>query len=568
MPSPQLDLYQTSLSAALQALADDPDREREIFNYADAVMLLWHLDLEPARPVLEAGYAGDRRSADRWDPVVMLRCLLLAGLVGLPDPNRFAARLRSSPVLRALGGVQTPPEGSRRAPSPSVGSIYDFMHRLHDGKRHTGVSGEERASDVERRAAKTPRPPWHARPDLDGDEDRKPQSSQRKKKKRTGRGKPGPRGSRGKRQSKNNGAAAAIAAVTAVEDLANPDDLTQRLLEILWQCGVLPSADKGLLGDVSALITCGDGSPLETNASGLGHKLCPCSRRDRCSCDRHFADPDATRGYDSYRKKYFFGHWWYELAVGSEGHDLPLGLELFPAHFTDYHASIKVTERLHKHIRDHTDDWHMAVHVADSGEDGAANHAYLRSRGIRPVIATGGNLPAVHPDRPELKLSKRGIPMCQAEVEMKSWGRGGPGRRSAGPPQFVCPVKGGKLDRCPLAPDDDPHWVCQPGTRFGPTVNLNTKRHPRLFPEISRNSPQFHQLYAQRTACERSNAVKKKTLGIDNCGHRRHSFWLIRLYVAALTQHAKAWVAGADAKAWLTELIETRALPPPVQQAA
>lgn len=556
MPSPEHTAYQARVLDALRELATDPDRRRDIDRHANAMLVLWHVDLEPARPILELGYRGDRRSEERWCPVVLLRCLLLGALLGCPNPNDLAPELRCNPVLRAIVDVICPPDGSRRAASPSIGVFYSFFHRLHDGTQHTGPPVGERPSDHQRRRAMTPRPPWHARPELDGKEDRKPAAKKRKKaskkvsKHRRRRAKTAAKAKAKRPNQPKKTAQAALDIARALQDTRNPADLTQRLLEILWACGVVESAEKGLLGDVHALITSGDGSPLETNAAGLGHKLCPCSRRVRCDCPRRFSDPDATRGYDSYRKKYVFGHWFYEVAVGSEGHDLPLGLGLFPAHYSDFYASITVTERLYKHLRDRTDGWKMATHSADCGEDGRANHEYLRERDIKPVISISKSVPATHPDRPDVHLSQRGIPLCDAKVEMASWGTGGKDR-----PQFVCPVKARKLEHCPLAPKDDQAWLCQPGTRLGPQVTVSTKQQPRLHPEISRNSRKYKKLYAIRTSCERSNGVKKETLHLNRCRHRRWSFWVTRLYLAALLQHAKAWVAGMDARTWVAGLL-------------
>ncbi len=44
------------------------------------------------------------------------------------------------------------------------------------------------------------------------------------------------------------------------------------------------------------------------------------------------------------------------------------------------------------------------------------------------VIPLSQSAPASHPSRGEVKLSKRGIPLCGAGVEMASWGSAGEGR--------------------------------------------------------------------------------------------------------------------------------------------
>ena len=118
---------------------------------------------------------------------------------------------------------------------------------------------------------------------------------------------------------------------------------------------------------------------------------------------------------------------------------------------------------------------------------------------------------------------------------------------------FVCPVKAKKLESCPLAPE--PGWLCQPETKLGPVVNLNTKDDPRLFPEIARNSPTHKRIYKLRTGCERSNSRKKQAHDLERCRHRRQSLWLIRTTFAALCQHAKVWVQGIDVRAFVRGLL-------------
>ncbi|HHO51677.1 MAG TPA: hypothetical protein ENK18_12585 [Deltaproteobacteria bacterium] len=111
------------------------------------------------------------------------------------------------------------------------------------------------------------------------------------------------------------------------------------------------------------------------------------------------------------------------------------------------------------------------------------------------VIAMRANAPSSHPKRAELSLSRQGLALCEAGVRMASWGSAGAGR-----PCFVCPVEAKRLASCPLASLEAPGWRCEPDSRLGPTCPVTTAHHPRLFPEISRNNPTFHRLYALRSA--------------------------------------------------------------------
>ena len=133
---------------------------------------------------------------------------------------------------------------------------------------------------------------------------------------------------------------------------------------------------------------------------------------------------------------------------------------------------------------------------------------------------------------------------------MASWGSAGAGRSV-----FICPVKGRRLDKCPLAPEDEPGWLCKPDQKWGPSVIIKQEDNPRLCPSIARNSKQYKQYYKLRSGTERSNSVKKEKFNLEKARHRRKSFWLIRLHLIAVLQHARAWVAQEDADALVDRLL-------------
>ena len=111
------------------------------------------------------------------------------------------------------------------------------------------------------------------------------------------------------------------------------------------------------------------------------------------------------------------------------------------------------------------------------------------------------------------------------------------------------------MAQCPLAPPEDPSWSCRPDLKRGPAVTVSPQDDPRLFPLIPRNSERYKTLYKLRSGTERSNNLKKGVYALPGCRHRRASFWLIRLHLAALLQHAKAWVAEMDARAFVAALL-------------
>lgn len=541
MSTPLHRTYQHQLHNAILNHHDDPSFLAELRLHREALLLLWTLDLGPATEVLAPCYAGSSRGNTPWAPVVMLRSLLLSMLVGTPAINAWANRLRSSAVLRFLVGLfDAPTDG--KAISPSIGAHYRFMDRIHDGPPLPGEVPGERPSEQLRRRASAPQSPHvsKSQPRKKGGKKQKLRDAEREA-----------RLAELREQSVNT--MKLVTGLIARRDQASPADRTHRINALLLSCGLAESGRRGLLGDLDALIAAGDGSSLPTSAFGLGKRTCTCPRSAKCLCDRIYADPDARRGYDAYRKSPFFGYFFYEFCAPAGGHDLPLYVRLDPASTSEHERAAHAREGLVKLLRDDATGLRIKAIVQDCGHDSLADHLHIRSFGIRPVIPLrGADEPerVVHPKRPELSLSRNGIPLCQANVEMSPWGSAGKDR-----PQFACPVKAGRLPRCPLAPETEPNWVCQPETKHGPLVHLNTKDNPRLFPEIHRNSRTYKDLYALRTGCERSNSRKKQAYRLDGCRHRRSSYWHIRIGLAALLQHGAAWVSGEDAQQFLDGLL-------------
>jgi hypothetical protein len=533
MPPPQHEAYQNHVRTWLVAHAHEPDVPAQLLRYREALLVLWTLDLEPARAVLEACYAPSPRGGKPKDPVMLLRCLLLMLLVGQPSINKWVADLEASRVLQLLAGLD--PDTERR---PGVGTFYDLLHRLHDGPMRRTCDHEERPSERERRRARSPQPARRGRKQ----KAKAAKPSGRKKRRKKGESAPD--------TAKEPASAKVAKELEAARELDNPDDLLARLSTLLVDVAVTESARRGLLGDLGHIVAGGDGSPLVTGASKFGKKTCEHSRYERCDCDRIWADPDARYGWDPHRERYFFGHHFYELSVSTQGHDLPLALRLDPGNGSDFTASLYTFEHLRKTLEHQDLPWSIDTVVLDAGHDGEAVYRYFIDRGSRPVIPLKCDAPAVHPCRPELALSKNGIPLCPAGVEMASWGSAGPDRKV-----FICPVKANRRDCCPLAPEGQPDWRCRPDQKWGPSVAVKVSDNPRLCPPVPRNSSSFQKLLNHRSGCERSNAMKKGRFKLEEARHRRASFWLIRLHLVAILQHALAWVADTDAGVLVEELL-------------
>jgi hypothetical protein len=152
---------------------------------------------------------------------------------------------------------------------------------------------------------------------------------------------------------------------------ARPRDFQQRLEDILFKTAVTPSAQRGLLGDLDHLTICGDGSSLITGASHAG-KPSRQYRKDsvfKCDHDRFYSDPTANCGWDSYRECYYFGHTFYQHAVSSSGHDLPIHLTIGQASESDFTLSLKSLDRFVKTSRENKLVLKLEAAGYDAGHD-------------------------------------------------------------------------------------------------------------------------------------------------------------------------------------------------------
>jgi hypothetical protein len=190
--------------------------------------------------------------------------------------------------------------------------------------------------------------------------------------------------------------------------------------------------------------------------------------------------------------------------------------------------------------------------MLDAGHDGEHIYRFLLHHNLVPLIPLKQPAPAFHPQRQELALSRRGVPTCEGGAEMVAWAQTGkPGKQSV---VYVCPVKAGKLEHCPKAPAQDPSYLCRPLDKLAPTVTIKVDYDPRLCPPLARNHPRFKRLMKLRSGSERSFSVKKQRFLLEQARHRRQSFWLIRVHLIAVLQHAMAWVGKQDSRAFVHEL--------------
>jgi len=482
--------------------------------WLEAALVLMGLNLEPARPILESLYSPDPRGQKPYEPVRMLRAMLLMILLRYTSITRFAEDLKAKPRLAIMAGFEP-------HDTPAAGSFYNFINRLEDGQYRKPCEHYIKPSKL--RKTKQLR-------------NLKSEKEHREHDKKINLAEYDSVTRKLKDELKSK------------EDQPRPDDLLKRLEDIFIQCAIIPSAERGLLGDTDAITVSGDGSPLPTGASPHGKPSCNCRKNGiyNCDCARYYSDNTADWGYDSYRECYYFGHTFYQHVVSTNGHDLPLHVTISRASETDFTLSMKSMDRLTKALREHGLDWKIQNAVYDAGHDATGIYEYLMEDEITPIIALNprsGTYPS--PTGTADKVNENGVPLCPGGMLMRRMGFD-PKRHRV---YYGCPVKRpthrkdqgyiyiNHIDECPLG------VLCQPDTKHGPVVYVKTSDDPRLYPPIPRIAPKYKKLMNLRSGCERSNSQKKNTYGLGNRPCRSDTHFLVRLYLISIIEHAKAWLA-------------------------
>ena len=336
--------YRCHLLTHLPRLLREPGVGERLRFVMPHLLALSLLDLEPARPLLAQCYSGRRGGQPPRDPVAMLRCLLLMIMCGHTDPNRWCKRLLGEPELKVISGFTADEQ------RPGVGTFYDFFGRLLDGPYQV------RCAHQAQRPSERVQGRSFARHLLQEKAAVKAQTQDA--------------------LATEKGGLVELLADQAIAQRACrlPQDLTQRLNELLLRCTVLPSAKLGFLGDLRRLVVSGDGTALASHASGDGHTLCECRAQGvpRCDCPRFYSDPEATWGYDSARERYYFGYRLHVMTTRGDGEDLPLQVQLEGAHTPDVLQGIVGISRLSRRLAESDMPVRLFAAVYDKGYDAEA----------------------------------------------------------------------------------------------------------------------------------------------------------------------------------------------------
>lgn len=503
-------LYQKSLS---ERLANWQKRRARAIDPAwfEAALFLFRVDLDPLKPALDKLYSPSPRGRQHRDPIAMLRALILMMAIGQESLTRFASDLRRKPRLALIAGFDP-------RDTPSVGALYLFIDRLEDGPfqtqcPHRVLPSAIRKRPVLRNLAQEKADREALRTDILTHSDTLTAKLKED--------------------------------LLASSDQPRPQDLLSRLEDLLLKAAIIPSARRGMLGDLDRLVLCGDGSALVSGAGCYGKPSCQCRRQGIYKCDhpRFYSDHTANWGWDSYREVFYFGHTFYQHIVNFGSHDLPVHVHLGQASESDHTLSLKSLDRFLKAAADNSLALTISAAVYDAGHDGGGNYEYLLAKRIDPAIALNPRHGSPQPSGNSQLINAAGIPICSAGLPMR--------RHSSTPNHriiFNCPVKrpthlDGKsvwkshIEECPL------QTLCQPLTLMGPTVYIKADSDPRLYPRIARDSPKFKALMNLRSGCERSNSIKKVAYKLDRRPCRSAAHYLLRLYLISIIEHARAWLA-------------------------
>lgn len=469
--------YQKKLLSDLNVLCEN-ERSR-VVSLEKALSKLYLLDLDNLLPIIKPLYSGTGTPARNQQGII--RSLVLMLDYNEHSITKWAKKVSSDKLLCAACGFEFD-----KAPSHS--SYYDFIDRL-----------------------------WLASSALHKKRKRKPKSFYSKPRKKLKAGQ--------KLPPKHSGSVKKFAL------LAERDQLRQERPEKIFQdflarCIVDKSADMGILGDLEKFSIAMDGSCYNSGASHHGLKVCDCRSKGiyNCKCPRHYSDPDARWGWDSYHEQYFYGDTLFNTAASDSPYDLTVYLRIAQA---PRHDSILTIFALSE-FRKLYPNLPIKNLLADGAMDNYYTYRLLSKWEIIPFIPLDSNarvdISKPHPGI--LCFDHNNEPICMGGIPYKHCG-------------FTFP-KGIKY-RCWF----DYYGIEKPcscsDSSYGRTIYIKPDYDPRLFPPVPRNSEAFKEMFKRRTSVERANKRMLVDYNIEagRCRSSKHRF--SRATFAVINTHLDAW---------------------------
>jgi len=498
--------------------AREPSHQARVLALSGTIQKLALLDLSPIRSILQSYYCPIIRNPDTYEPVAMFRTCILMALVGHLSFRTWPTYVAGHPELAILSGFEP-------HQFPQKSALADFRRRLLDGPYQPPSVRRRRLSwRVSGRGAAFLRELSKEKLLLKQELINNKRIPSEKHTKQALR--------------------------DAIEELRQPlgDDFVTRLNELLWLAAVLPTSK--LMHQLGAkdLVLWGDSATLQTQAASNGLPSCECLEKGikKCDCPRYYSDSEATWGHDSYLKQNYFGHRYHGLGTTFERTELPLYIQITPAHPSDVLTAFDLMTGYLK-LRDelcHTP--HPDSQVAppfryatfDKAYDAGPFYTLLDEAELTPIIPL-----RVKPklDPTGIEYDQKGCPLCPADLPMKLHGVDHVRCHT----RWHCPAKylgrtKGALEwkvREGVCPREE---LCEPESKMGPLVYLPLGENHRLNVEVPRASDKFKQLLRQRSGSERLNS-QLLYIGLRDRPYRRQYAYQIMAVAYAMSCHASMW---------------------------
>ena len=454
---------------------------------SDIIFKIFSTDLTPVRQILIHTY--QPRGEKPFDPVCLFRSYLLMCQYGNAKITNWVDTLNSTPLWAILSGF-SPSE------IPSVGTFYNFENRLCDFDNGKRVQRINKLKQVKSKPKN------------------KPKKNQKLPPKHKGIVKK------------------LIDYIIENQKESQPQTSEYLLNKIFKTCFVMPSANKGLLGDTTNLSISGDGMVFETGALSSGIKECDCHKQGnyKCDCPRRFTDPDANWGWDSYREKFVFGYSNYSFTTANNKYDLPIFSTIAQA---SRHDSVTHTFALYR-MKQLYPEFNFSTDILDSAHDNYATYELLDHWNIEAFIALNKRNQGNFKYDPPIDITDKGVPICKAGFEMVNWGHDKKRRRI----KWRCPHKVLKSCTCPQFNCSD--------SDYGRTMHTKLDWDLRIFTSTPRDSKKWNDTMKKRSSSERRNKRVKIDYNLEQDNVRSKSRWLIRIMMRDAALHTDAWAKDAD----------------------
>ena len=468
---------ETLVSRIARLIQTEPEKVKY---YAKHLAKIYEANLDSLLDTIAFTYPNFGRPAQKQD--VIFRSFLLASSLGFNSIRKWVPFLKSEKLLCYAAGAE-PSE------IPAVSNHYDFIKRLWLGQPPTaGVM----------------------------------RSPIRKPRKKLGKNQ--------KQEPKHPGIIARLVQYATKGRIFShrPERLLQ---QVFASCCVIPSAVRGLLGNITKLDIAADGTSLKTGAGQFGKKVCDCQSKGilNCNCRRKYSDAEANWGWDSHNEKWFFGFTEYMISVRNTDAkvDLPIYLRTVQAsRFDGVTAIVALSE-----LRQLYPQFSFHSFIADCAHDNYPTYELLNAWNINPVISLSKNsIPPV--PRNTLQLDSNGTPVCKAGRKLFFWGT----IKSQHRLKWRCPIKCLKRQSpCHF------HDRCN-SSAYGLTCYTKPDDDLRYITPIPRGTHTWRLLFNKRTAAERVNDKLLIDYTLESShtrGKMRFSFWAL---IHSFNMHLDAWL--------------------------